>query len=212
MKTVSTNLALAQSRDAHDAISKVLHEMIADKRALEALIAKAKKHRTPSIDPANEVASAMDVVKNLISLADESQNLASIGELFRTLNVRIFIRFKEVLWGKRKLGKPAGGVITSGNANPPIQIYAGPTSRHRLNDANDNGCSAALAERIEANPSGRERNSLGNVNRSDGTVELFVRFCSEIRGSRSVLLFPRTFEPLPKVGNGTGKTASDKAM
>ena len=65
--------------------------------------------------------------------------------------------------------KPLGGLVTWGSAKPPIDLYAGPTTRQQIKKA-----TALLAVAGEShspslvpNDPGQEGESLGNVNRGD---------------------------------------------
>lgn len=64
--------------------------------------------------------------------SDEPENLAAIGELFRTANLQMFLKFHRVPKGKRVENKLAMGIVTLGNAPLPIEKYKGPTGRDAL--------------------------------------------------------------------------------
>jgi hypothetical protein len=174
-----------------------------EKRNRKAAIDVMEMRCGPQVDAGAEVVSAMNVVKQLVDLAADPSNLAAVGEFFQKLNARLFLQFKEEAWGKRKVRKPAGGVVTFGAAAPPIRIYQGPTGRRQLSQAaiaKSSGAVHAAPEALKSNCPGREGDSLGNVNRSDGTpIELFLRFCGEIVGlGLSLLNLPNQPEREPK--------------
>jgi hypothetical protein len=93
---------------------------------------------------------------------------AAAGDLFRQLNARLFIRFGEAVVGKRRLRKPASGVVTFGAAQLPIDIYAGPTTRGMIKEATTNADNdPASAGGSKHNGPGQEGAWLGNVSRGD---------------------------------------------
>ena len=66
----------------------------------------------------------------LTDLAADGDNYVAVGELFRAVNIQLYVRFREEPWGKRVVRRVAGGVITLGAAAPPIERYRrlhGPT-------------------------------------------------------------------------------------
>ena len=90
------------------------------------------------------------------------------------LNARLFLDFRPVRVKKRVLNKITGGVVTLGNASPPIKIYDGPTSRRQVKGPVAS-CATGLGERHLPSPpegsigSGKEDKSLRNVNRGERT-------------------------------------------
>jgi hypothetical protein len=48
--------------------------------------------------------------------------LGAVGELFRRLNARLFLKFREVRPKKRKINRVAGGVVTFGVKSLPVRI------------------------------------------------------------------------------------------
>jgi hypothetical protein len=71
---------------------------------------------------------------------------------------------------KRTLNKIAGGIVTFGSAEPPIELYDGPTARKKI--AGPAGviagpANAESATRPEPPDPGREVDSLGNTSRGD---------------------------------------------
>src|SRR5690606_8192517 len=77
----------------------------------------------------DEIAAALNLADQLPTLAADEHNLVAVGELFQALNVQLFLRFQPVRKTKRVENKLVGGVLTMGDAPPPIQKYDGPTSR-----------------------------------------------------------------------------------
>jgi len=129
-------------------------------------------------------------------LAAQADQLGSAREVFRLVNARLFLGFRPVKVKKRVLNKVTGGVVTFGEAPPPIEIYQGPTARRKIkgpaaSDAAGPGgrCSPTPPER--SIDSGREGKSLGNVNRGDSRCT----FVNETDGLWLVLtLFPQVLE------------------
>ena len=113
----------------------------------------------------------MDLAKRLAALADNEENFAAIGQVFQQVNVRLFLRFGKEQAGKRILNKMVSGVVTFGDAPPPITFYHGPTARKMIEGpvttgVTEPGNSASPGLPKPSGP-GREGKSLGNVNRGE---------------------------------------------
>src|SRR5262249_29526542 len=91
------------------------------------------------------------------------------GELFRQVNVRLFLRFEEVRLKKRKVNRVAGGVVTFGSAPPPIRPYEGPTGRRMIKGPAAEVAAGPGDLTVPSEPvvPGREGGSSGNVNRGE---------------------------------------------
>jgi len=111
----------------------------------------------------SEVDAAMIKLDEIAELAQDSANYRAIRKLFDAVNIKIFIKFARVPRGKRVLNKPIGGIITSGNQPPPIELYRGPTARKEVKAALTDESSNSYA----STDPGTEDKSLGNVNRGD---------------------------------------------
>ena len=74
----------------------------------------------------------MALLDRLPDLAADNQNLAKVGDAFRLVNVRLFLKFEKVQVKKRTLNKLAHGIVTFGEAPPPVPLYAGPTGRRAI--------------------------------------------------------------------------------
>ena len=74
----------------------------------------------PDLD--DDISAALADFDRLTDLAADTSNLGAIGELFRRLNTRLFLRFEEIQPKKRKINKVAGGVVTFGTSPPPGQL------------------------------------------------------------------------------------------
>src|SRR5436309_12118096 len=75
------------------------------------------------------VQAALDLVWRLPELTADPNKCEIVGEAFRMVNARLFLRFQQVQAKKRKLNKLVGGTITLGACPPSIAIYQGPTAR-----------------------------------------------------------------------------------
>ena len=165
LKTVKRNLALAGNPDqfsaigAHfDELTQRKHELMNESRKLEA----AGSAR----DVESEVAAAMQVVDRLSKMVEDDADVPAIVELFRTMNVRLFLRFQKKQLNKREVNRLASGVLTTGSASPLIDLYAGPTKRVKKNSVMADPHRAGGGSPFDLN-SGLEGNSSRNVNRGD---------------------------------------------
>lgn len=135
LPVVWRNMAMAATEDQRLAMAAVFEELQARKRQVAADVVAADRAAGGTRDAAGEVAAAMAVAHRLTDLAADPENLARVGELFRQINARLFVRFREVPQGKRLLRKPASGYATFGDAEPPINLCAGRTMRQKVKEA-----------------------------------------------------------------------------
>ena len=168
---VARNMALAATEAQRQATAAVFDELTARRAKLAAEVAAGERANLPRQDAAAEVDAAMAVACRLTDLAADPEDLPAVAELFRRVNARLFVRFRAVLQGKRRLRKPLSGVVTFGDAPPPIELYAGTTTRQEIKEA---AASGAAAVGDSSSPSlllpkspGSEGDSLGNVSRGD---------------------------------------------
>ena len=75
---------------------------------------------------------ALEIVHELTALANQSESFGAARQVFELLNARLFLNFHEVQVKRRKLNKVTGGVVTFGDAPPPIELYEGPTGRRKI--------------------------------------------------------------------------------
>ncbi len=184
LQTASRNLALAETPAQRQAIAAVFDELSKQQTKIAAEVQALQIMRQPPANPQAEVAAAMELVRRLSDLAADEANYAAIGLVFARVNARLFVRFKEVQYKKRKLNKVAGGVVTFGTAPPPIAIYDGPTGRKGLKaGSTKQGPAGVVAgpHGSESHPQpdpadpGRESDSFGNRSRGNKTpLELFL--------------------------------------
>jgi hypothetical protein len=116
------NMAFANTTAQRVAVAKVFDELerkcrdLNDRLDAQRAIAKP----TGSID--EQVATLMAKVDRLSNLVADPANYAAIAAAFGELNARLFLRFKAARWGKRTVRRPAGGILTFGDAPAPINL------------------------------------------------------------------------------------------
>lgn len=93
-----------------------------------------------------EVNAALAVFDRLAELAGNEEDLMAVTQAFQSVNVRVFLGFRQEQLKKRTVNRGRHGKITFGGEEPPIAIYAGPTGRRALN-----GTTTAA---VEVNPGG----------------------------------------------------------
>ena len=124
------------------------------------------------------VQAALSQIKNLPKLAEAADNLPAIGELFRRINLQMFLRFQQVRKTKRVVNQLSGGIITIGAAVSPIQKYTCPTDRGCLqkNRIYNEKCPPENSGgQMLSSDSGKSAESLGNANRENRSpIELFL--------------------------------------
>ena len=162
------NLGLAVDADQYHAVSAVFNELRARERELEAKLRDVPAAAARSAGA--EVDAAMAALDRLSDLASDPIDYVAIGRLFAGVNLRLFLRFGEVAWGKRTVNRVAGGVVTFGATPPPVKLYEGPTGRRALADRSHErggGGGVESPARAPGNP-GRAGDSFGNVSRAGG--------------------------------------------
>jgi hypothetical protein len=164
------NLARAEGPDQYKAVASVFEKLKIEQAKLETEVRQLER-TAKSYDINAEVNAALAKLDRLGELVNAPQDLHGVTELFRQTNARIFFRFAEGVWKKRKVTKIASGIVTFGQTPPPITPYEGPTGRDRLNDLTTNSGAATLrTNESKVNPvssPGGEDGSLGNVNRGE---------------------------------------------
>jgi hypothetical protein len=170
LEKVGTNMALAENPQQYRKVASVFDGLRERELKLEQELAAAVEPKRKDYDPEAEVIAAMAALERLPDLVLNDECLAKIGEAFRIVNVRLFLNFQKMPVQNRLLNKLVSGVVTFGEAPPPVPLYAGPTGRRAM-IANK---AAAVAADSGEHPSlpnsfvpGGEVNSLGNVNRGD---------------------------------------------
>ncbi len=165
------NLALAKTPELFQLMTPVVEKLAANEIRLrhEMSVLSAKAAVTDSSrDVLEEALRCADQLRNL---AQEPEDFSKIAELFRTINLQMFVRFHAVQKAKRIEHKQSGGVLTWGDTPSPIEKYSGPTSRRALQASvsvewkSPEGNSPSG---LDSDPdSSRKAESLGNGSRDD---------------------------------------------
>jgi hypothetical protein len=113
-------------------MEKVFSDLVACRDRTEQELSALRRQSKDQPQAAMIVEEALDHLRRLPSLADAPTNLAAIGELFRRVNLQLFVRFRAEKKTRRILQRLAGGVVTMGSAPAPNQKYSGATSRLAL--------------------------------------------------------------------------------
>jgi hypothetical protein len=64
----------------------------------------------------------MATLDEMTELAADPTNLGAVGELFRRVNARLFLSFREERLKTRVVNRVAGGVLTFGATPPPVPL------------------------------------------------------------------------------------------
>ena len=120
LATVGRNMALAETTEERAATAGVFRELQAEAAKLRAQI---NCHRPSEAvrSPEREVEAAMAGLDRLADLA-KSEDQTSVSELFRRLEVRLYLRFRAREHGRRKINEVGGGVVTFGATPPPSPL------------------------------------------------------------------------------------------
>jgi hypothetical protein len=170
LSRIQRNMALAENESQYRATAAVYEETKQSVNILEHEVLEIARQQSSGYNAEAEIIAAMAVLERLPEVAANCDNLAKIGEVFRQVNLRMFLRFQKVQIKKRTVNKLAVGAVTFGDAPAPVPLYSGPTGR-RASTAITAAAFAAGSENGHAVPncmvSGEEGNSLGNVSRGD---------------------------------------------
>jgi hypothetical protein len=165
------NLALAETPQQYKMVAQVVEGLTRHQEQLQAELAGLRRAGTGAVDLEAEVAAAMELVHGLTELTADPGNTAALGEAFRRVNARLFLRFEGVQVRKRKLNQLVSGVVTFGSAPPPIVLYEGPTGRREVKSPASSGdagpCSSRAPLPPESSDPGEEGGSFGNGRRGD---------------------------------------------
>lgn len=165
------NLTLAKTSELFQLMTPVVEKLAANAARLrhEISVLSAKAAVTDSSRDVLE--EALRCADQLPNLAQEPEDFNKIAELFRTINLQMFVHFHAVQKAKRIEHKQSGGVLTWGDALSPIQKYSGPTSRRGLQASGSVERKSPVGESpsgLDSDPdSGRKAESLGNGSRDD---------------------------------------------
>ena len=166
------NAALAESAEMFQGIQRIHGELKLQEQKLLRDLAALQVQSSSLTNPDATIQSALALVERLPSLANDAESLESIGELFRIVNVELFLNFHKVQKKKRIENKLLSGILTLGDAPSPIVKYTGPTGRRALQQLADCQCKnpegRSPSGSVLQTDSGGKAKSLGNVNRAGG--------------------------------------------
>lgn len=172
LATVEQNMALASTTASLRSIEKMFATLQEKEKGLAVELEQLKSSISAAPTPESQIQAALSVARSLPQLAQNPKNLAAIGQLFRTVNVQLYVRFESVKLTKRYVNKLSGGILTIGDVPPPITKYSGPTDRTTVRNslspkdhATAENQSSAACEFLPV--SDQEDKSLGNGNRGD---------------------------------------------
>jgi hypothetical protein len=173
LQTASGNLALAENPAQFRRVANFVEGLEKKETALETQLAALEASKASKGDIETEVQAALGLATRLEKLL-ESGDLTAVREAIELTNAKLFVRFKAVKEKKRILNKVSGGFVTLGAAHAPVALYQGPTSRKEIKNTNPRATNAVKGRigrgrpsRSKTSGSGREGESLGNVNRDD---------------------------------------------
>lgn len=172
LETAKKNLALARTSEQFNAISSVFDDLQREKEQLEKTIQKMERKSCRNGNVDAEIEKALENARQLCHYAScDTADLEIARQIIEVTNVRLFTRFRRTKQGKRTLNKLAGGVVTFGAAEPPVQLYDGPTDRKQVKNSDRKKRAGKNGQRQPALPktvvSRGEGKSLGNVSRGD---------------------------------------------
>jgi hypothetical protein len=129
VQKAAENLALSESREERDAVAEVFRRLKDQEFALERRVA-AHRPAPSREDPQRQVEAALGALDRVSeSLGAGTAGWSAVGGAFARTNAKLYLRFAEVVKGRKMFNVPAGGVVTFGSASPPGPLYTGPTDR-----------------------------------------------------------------------------------
>jgi hypothetical protein len=165
------NLALAEGPDQFQTVAAVFEQLKQKEKVLEAEIRQLEHPAGENRDVDAEVDAALAGLDRMAALAAAPHDLGGVGQLFRQLNARVFLRFAEGRWKTRVVNQVVSGVVTFGATPPPVALYDGPTDRRKVKCLTTSGGEVeSIAPDLPGFPGivpGGEGESLGNVNRGE---------------------------------------------
>ncbi len=85
--------------------------------------AKASRPRQQKRNPGDEVQAALALFDQLEVVSTDPTARASAAKLFETINLRLWLNFRDGVKGKRKVRVLTGGILTTGNGATPVSPY-----------------------------------------------------------------------------------------
>jgi hypothetical protein len=193
------NLALAEGPEQFRAVAAVFEQLKQQEKALEGEVRQLEQVVGQVSDVDSEVSAALAGLDRMTDLAASPCDLGGVGQLFRELKARMFLRFMEARWKKRVVNKVAGSVVTFGATPPPVALYEGPTGRrHVKGPTAPEGAVVPCSPESPGGPGnvpGGEGDSLGNVRRGDWTpLELILRGVRLLQSTPMIAKAMRDFD------------------
>lgn len=135
--TIQGNMARAKSDCQFQAISEEFEKQKACRDQVETELSKCDPKPQKDHLSENEIVDqVIGKLENLTSLVQGGDSQASVLEMIRTADIKMFLRFSKVQQGKRTVNKVCGGIITMGDAPLPIKVYTGATDRKSITRTN----------------------------------------------------------------------------
>lgn len=115
------SMSQAQDEDERQGLRQIYRRERAKLEGLDAQQNAAAMAMVPANGPSDElIEAAIDELKNLRCKLDDVSDRAEVAAMMRAMNVRVWLKFKKVPWGKRLVNKVETGVVCVGHAeNPP---------------------------------------------------------------------------------------------
>lgn len=165
LERIETNYARAESEVGFRALGRQLGLQTEKVQRLERELSELQSFEDKA-SPDVEIEAALGFVKRLQEYSTAGSDFTDARNLFELTNLRLFVGFRPVAWGKRGVNKPTGGIITWGNSDPPVRIYERKRGRNATEVAlGQEVCPPHVGEGIV--PSEGEEISLGNVSRGE---------------------------------------------
>lgn len=157
--TIERNMAEADTRAQLEAMKRAFNEAAAEVEKRRVDVDRLRAQSAAVTDIATKADQALAILDRLPELVDDAERQGMVVELFRIVDLKMFLSFAQVKKTKRTVNQLAGGVVTIGAAPAPIQPYSGPTARQPRKSASEMVS--------EAPPSGEGEQSLRNESRGD---------------------------------------------
>ena len=166
--TVATNMAMADNPDQYKAIAAVFDTLSKEEFRRDAELKAIEATVKRPVEIQAEVDAALKTIERLAVSEPDADDLSAAGDLFRALNVRVFLDFRETKPKNRIVNVLSKGVVTFGMAPAPVTLYEGPTGRRAL-QANSRPVSISdQSERLAISQDPAQGGeSLGNISRGE---------------------------------------------
>ena len=132
IETAMRNLAFAKSPEIFEGLQQIVVDLKSQRAKLESELRQHEVCVRPTSVPDDLLERTLAKIDLLPQLADDASNLASIGTLFRQIDLQMYLRFQTVKKAKRSVNQLMGGVLTIGDVPPPVEKYSGPNATQLL--------------------------------------------------------------------------------